>query len=510
MITDSVLEGYTLRPGQEYALGELETYWNDAEVFAIQAPTGAGKSLLARTLASWREKHDEQTAIITPQVQLQDQYADEFPDLPVVKGKHRHECSHKEISTCDVHDELLGRYCIGCPYEASKRAARSAPTAIYNFYTYLLHEGQRETLIVDEAHNLIDCIAEFSSLKLWHHKDPALANIETSGDLLVWLEREVNGMAGEIMQRRTTKSNLQELLKMGQDISMTEFAANNASLGKLVSADRKYRQLMAGIKASSGNFFLEQTTDSYRGETKPLLRVRPVNIKYVPHALWPQNKVKRIILMSATISRKDVEMLGLANRKVRYINCPSAIPPENRPIKVKPVGSMSYRTQDKTLPKMAKRILELAEQHKGEKGVVHCTYGIAWKLREHLTDRRFLWHNRESKLEVYEKFRASEGDEILIASGMSEGIDLVEDAGRWQVLTKVMYPSLADPLIKHKMQEDQDWYDWMTARTLIQQLGRICRTPKDYGITYILDSSFVGFYRKTRRLWPDYVVEAMK
>jgi hypothetical protein len=54
-----------------------------------------------------------------------------------------------------------------------------------------------------------------------------------------------------------------------------------------------------------------------------------------------------------------------------------------------------------------------------------------------------------------------------------------------------------------------------TARTTVQQAGRICRTPTDYGITYILDASFASFYRRATdrkpnyELFPDYFVDAM-
>ena len=85
---------------------------------------------------------------------------------------------------------------------------------------------------------------------------------------------------------------------------------------------------------------------------------------------------------------------------------------------------------------------------------------------------------------------------------MYEGIDLPYDAGRWQILAKVPYPSLADPAIKYMASIDEEYYAWETIKTVLQACGRICRTPEDYGVTYIFDKSFERLYNQNNELWP--------
>ena len=85
----------------------------------------------------------------------------------------------------------------------------------------------------------------------------------------------------------------------------------------------------------------------------------------------------------------------------------------------------------------------------------------------------------------------SDEDKVLVCSGLYEGIDLVDDAGRWQIIGKIPWPSTAAPEVAAWMHLDGDAYTWETLKKVIQACGRICRTPTDYGITYIYDSSFL-------------------
>lgn len=340
---------------------------------------------------------------------------------------------------------------------------------------------------------------------------PAAAEINTTSNLVEYLESQIDDIGRMIRDFEDAKNSFMSERAMGRKVDERAFQANNKDIATNTKRVMKYESMIAGLRRSDQNFFLEHVMAPYRGEMHKLFQVRPINLRYVPHNLWPERKVRKIILMSATISEKDLESLGLQNKKIKWIYADSPIPPENRPVVMKPVGSMSYKYQDKSLPKVAAAIEELAERHKTEKGIIHCTYSIAQFLRSHLTGDRYLWHNKEDKIDVYQEFRATSEPKILIASGMSEGIDLVGDAGRWQVITKLMYPSLADGLVKKRLELDQDWYDWATARTTMQQLGRICRTPTDYGITYIVDAAFVGFYKKTKtKLWPQYIIDSVR
>ena len=159
---------------------------------------------------------------------------------------------------------------------------------------------------------------------------------------------------------------------------------------------------------------------------------------------------------------------------------------------------------------MAAEIERIAASHPDEKGLIHVTYAVAKHLKKHIDNPRFMWHNKRNKTSVYRRFRAATEPVVLVASGMDEGIDLVNDAGRWQIIAKLQYPSLQDGWVKAVRHRNPDDYTWMTVRTLHQQAGRICRTPTDHGVTYILDKAFPTMYYHNKYLFESWFVEALQ
>lgn len=152
---------------------------------------------------------------------------------------------------------------------------------------------------------------------------------------------------------------------------------------------------------------------------------------------------------------------------------------------------------------MAARLKQLAARHANERGVIHTTYALAEKLKAHLgDDPRYRWHTPFTRESVYRQWRREGGNAILVACGMTEGIDLPGDLARWQCITKVMYPDLTDPAVAAKQALRPDWYVWSAARDLQQAVGRTSRGPGDYSMTYVLDNSFAMLYSRHRDLFP--------
>jgi hypothetical protein len=59
------------------------------------------------------------------------------------------------------------------------------------------------------------------------------------------------------------------------------------------------------------------------------------------------------------------------------------------------------------------------------------------------------------------------------------GLDLKDDLSRFQVITKVPYPSLGDRWINEKRRRNEQWYKWQTALKLVQGYGRSVRSLLD-------------------------------
>lgn len=157
--------------------------------------------------------------------------------------------------------------------------------------------------------------------------------------------------------------------------------------------------------------------------------------------------------------------------------------------------------------------LEVEDNHNyiAECIVVHnChSYKIANYLQKNINTNRFLLHDSSNRIEVYNFHLNSTNPTILLSPSFTEGIDLVDELSRFQIIVKVPYPYLGDEFIKEKMKRVPGWYEWETCRTIIQASGRSVRNNTDYCITYILDSDFDRFYKNNSHLFPTWYKDAI-
>lgn len=135
--------------------------------------------------------------------------------------------------------------------------------------------------------------------------------------------------------------------------------------------------------------------------------------------------------------------------------------------------------------------------------VVHnCgNYRVAKNLIEQINSPRLITHesfNREEKLQEHID---SKEPTVLVSPSMTEGVDLRDDASRWQVIAKVPFLYLGDEMTKKRMDRNGSWYDFVTARTIIQSLGRSIRNENDHAVSYILDSDWRVFFRRAAKMF---------
>ena len=92
------------------------------------------------------------------------------------------------------------------------------------------------------------------------------------------------------------------------------------------------------------------------------------------------------------------------------------------------------------------------KNHKNEKGIIHChTYKIANYLKRNIRSKRILTHNSENRDKVLWRHINSKEPTVLISPSMSEGVDLKDDAGRFQIICKIPYPYLGDKLVRKRL-----------------------------------------------------------
>jgi Rad3-related DNA helicase len=257
----------------------------------------------------------------------------------------------------------------------------------------------------------------------------------------------------------------------------------------------KQVELINTITSEKHTAILDRSVELYNGCREDVIKLLPVSVASHPPVLWPPERVKKIILLSATISQVDIEELGLdKERRVIYFEIESSIPPAQRPLILDYVGNLNYHNTKTLIPKLVDSIHRI-EESKNSRGFIHTTYAMAKLLKPHLDSDTYLFHTAEdATIKINEWKCGNLPHKVFVGCGFEEGIDLAGPEFGWQIITKIQYPSLADPAIKFKAQETgeagQMWYVWQALKAVMQASGRICRGPSDYGETFILDGSF--------------------
>jgi Rad3-related DNA helicase len=434
------------RPGQRALLAELGDVAREADVLVIRAPVGAGKSRIAHALARWAGGG----TILTPTNALVAQYRDTWPDLTSI-------------------DKAEGQ--ARAAFDAQRAALRAAPLRVLNYYSYLAHRAYSRTVLVDEAHRLVPTLQNMEAVTLWRHLLPWPDWVRTSTDLLAWA--------------RTEADTHPRIAKLAQKLSQ-----------------------------HPDTYTLEVGVGTYRGHERECLRLLPLTPRHNRPILWPGHSVRKLVFLSATFHPEDLYDLGLEGRRVRVVEMASEIPADRRPVIYTPVGSMGQAHVDATLPKLEAKLAALLARHASERGVILVTYALAERLRSGPLGRdpRLVWHTSANAGATLRKWLAGAGRDakVLVACGMTEGLDLYGDRARWQAVCKLLYPDRGDTAVDAKARARPLWYSWVAARDLQQAAGRVCRGPEDYGVTYVLTSEFAGLWSKHRDLLTPSFREAVR
>ena len=121
----------TFRPAQLAALQRIAE--SDARVLLVQAPTGSGKSLIARAAGAVLGMH---ATYCSTTKQLQAQFCRDFQDAVELRGRANYPTANGPFPavTCDDCDWREGRGCSwcgsreSCPYRVQKEKAMEAPS----------------------------------------------------------------------------------------------------------------------------------------------------------------------------------------------------------------------------------------------------------------------------------------------------------------------------------------------------------------------------------------------
>lgn len=536
----------SFRGNQQQALAEIRDAFaagNDAVL--VRAPTGSGKSLLARAIAGAARTAEEADPVqatgayyTTPQVSQLDDVADDalLEDLQVIRGKsnyncilpgeedtpvNRAPCARERGYDCSIQHK--------CPYYSARAIASSRSIAAMTLAYFMQTAGselfrKRDVVVIDEAHGLAEWAEMYATIDLRPRTVPVwdqlrIPDVTADGD-------PVERTANFVEQLRGVCERAKDDLLDKDELTPEEAARRDrlqelrSELGWFLEDYRDPESPTTWVvdqeraegndRDAAGN---DRDADGAAGPGGPLA-IKPLDpARYLQHTVWDRGN--QFALLSATILDKDAfcRSVGLDPADVALVDVGHTFPVENRPLYDVTQGKMTYEHRDETLPKIARLLVRLMAEHPDQKGLVHChSYGIQNRLAERLGNMgvsdRVRTHDRENRDAQLETWKATDRPELFLSVKMEEALDLDGDLCRWQVLCKAPYLNTNDSRVAQRLEDGQwAWYRRAALRTVIQACGRVVRSPDDYGATYLADTSLLELFERTRTATPHWFAE---
>ena len=522
------------RGTQERALRDIrDAFAAGNDVVLVRAPTGSGKSLLARAVAGCARRVDEADPsdatgayYTTPQVsQLDDVAADDLlADLNVIRGKSNYTCILPDERETPVNQAPCvrerGYDCSvkhRCPYFSDRAIASNRDIAAMTLAYFMQTAGsevfrKRDVVVVDEAHGLAEWAEMYATIQLGPRTVPFWDDLRVP--VVDDLERAVQYAenVAQICTRRKDDLLAQESLSAAEVRTRDRLQELIGELEWFVSDYRDPQSpttwLVDQSEPSSARTERRDEDDDPAGGP---LTIKPMSPeKYLQHTVWDRGN--KFALLSATILNKAAfcRQVGLDPATVALVDVEHTFPVENRPLYDVTQGKMTYDQRSETTPKIARTIVRLMQHHPDEKGLIHAhSYSIQERLAELLADfgvgDRVRTHDRDGRDAALEEWKASDGSDVFLSVKMEEALDLKGDLCRWQVLCKAPFLNTGDSRVAHRLEDGQwAWYYRTTLRTVIQACGRVVRAPDDYGATYLADSSLLDCFDRARTDMPDW------
>jgi len=516
-------------PAPEYRGNQAETLGRIRDAFAagndvvlVQAPTGSGKSLLARAVAGCSATPGEAgptdpvgAYYTTPQVSQLDDVAGDplLEDLNVIRGKNNYDCilpgetdTPVDQAPCVREREFDCQVKHRCPYFSDRAIAANREIAAMTLAYFMQTAGSevfglRDVVVVDEAHGLGDWAEMYATIELGPRTVPPWSDVEP-------------GRIEDLTDAAEYAEYLTTICTRG-----LESLRGNAELTPEEAARRdRLTELRSDLR-----WFLEEyrdpespttwVVDQPDGEGSPVT-IKPMNPeRFLQHTVWDRGR--KFALLSATILNKEAfcASVGLDPDRVALVEVPHTFPVENRPLYDVTQGKMTYDHREETLPSIARVLVRLMQRHPEEKGLVHChSYAIQDRLgtllEEFSVGARIRRHDREDRDPQLATWQRSDRPEVFLSVKMEEALDLEGELCRWQLLCKAPYPNTRDSRVARRLEEGQwGWYYRAALRTVVQACGRVVRSPDDHGATYLADTSLLELFDRARGDMPDWFAD---
>jgi Rad3-related DNA helicase len=244
--------------------------------------------------------------------------------------------------------------------------------------------------------------------------------------------------------------------------------------------------------------------------------LKPIFINNKSHKLL-FNYGKNVLMMSATILDIGIfcSSLGIPKNLVASYRMKNRFPVENRPIFIRSAGRIvgGASKMHEWASKLVAKADEVLNKYPNDRGIIHThNFAIADLLMEKSKHKsRFLYQRNFANKDVMLRKHGDSTNTLIVAPAMHEGLDLVGDLSRVQIICKVPWPNFYDnKQLARRVELDRRYLVWLTALKLIQSSGRSVRSETDWAHTYVLDGAFESFIKDAGSMIPKWFLEAIQ
>lgn len=496
------------RPGQWDAIRRVVN--SEKRFSVVSLPTGAGKSLFYMALDKIA-KH--RTAILTGTKGLQHQLLCDFPHLTEVRGMGNYRCpAHASlVGSCDTGPCREGRPCHyreivsldpekardeECPYFKALKDAKTKRPIVTNYAYWMAMRrystglGSYSMLVCDEGHTAHDWIANCWRTRITRAVLARVATIagifEPSTDLpdaayvawatlampkmTLWSAAEGDADATPSSKKDAIARNIEQLSKMPLD----------------------------------GSWHFESTGYGIQFE--------PIDCSKLAEKTLFQ-KIKKVLIVSATATPKTAKMLGCKPSEVEFIDGDSPFDLKSRPITHSPSVRVYYNMPDSDTQLWMSRMDKFIADRPGRKGIIHAvSYQRAHYIAAASRHRKVMMTHKSGgdMVRQIERFKRALPGTILVSPSVVTGYDFPGDECRWQIMSKIPFPSMKDGAFKARTALDKELPMHQACVTIAQAYGRGVRSPDDWCEMYIPDDQIKWFWFKNQHLMPKYCFEALE
>lgn len=504
----------------------------------MELPTGAGKTGVARAIASQRR-----VVALTHTLNLQEVNYGGLYGFDVLKGRRHYPCVNLDLMGATADECVYAGNMTKCPvshrclYRLQRELVRGSKRASLNYWLYFFLRqkwGDVDYLVMDEAHDLSELTISLAGISIY---EPARKKWKlTPFPIIIEMSDEwqtVYGIAIRPYENAihwleksavTLQQQYRELSKLAK--SSPE---DRKALRQLELFGKKVASTLSALRAAPDDWYIKsgQGAGMYRGKKVPAFVAKPKTARH-HFPRYFLSETHKAILMSATIGDVEAFAEELGIMAYSWWQQDSAWGPETRPIHILPAPRMSRSNTTKHPSAFEEQADVIAEAILGcpddWSGLIHVTRkSEAGKLADRLARRGLqdrVWAMpgadgsyvpTDQQVEAWQERKAEVSNSICLSWSVWAGYDGLDE--RICIAAKSPAPFLGDEFERQRMEYSHKTYNWRTANQLAQGLGR---TRRGRECDYDTDGEMRGFvaiadgsWKRIRKYLPGWVREAV-